>query len=141
MFFFVFLALYAACVIIPAVLYRMGERTAKRGKRALAGNLISFAVLFTAAVGFLFTDNAYAAEAASGLSDTVIIAAFASAAGVTSVGCISTGIAVGQAASAAIGAISENEKIQSKALIFVAMAEGIAIYGLLVSFMILGNVG
>ncbi len=140
MFFFVFLSLFAATVIVPSVVYRLGERTEKRGKRALAANLISFASLFTFAVAFLFTNGAYAAEAASQLSDTAIVAAFASAAVVTSVGCISTGIAVGQAATAAIGAISENEKIQSKALIFVAMAEGIAIYGLLVSFMILGNV-
>jgi V/A-type H+-transporting ATPase subunit K len=140
MFFYVFLSLFAATIIVPSVIYRLGERTEKRGKRALAGNLISFGLLFTAAVVFLFTNNAYAAEAASQLSDTAIVAAFASAAVVTSVGCISTGIAVGQAATAAIGAISENEKIQSKALIFVAMAEGIAIYGLLVSFMILGNV-
>jgi V/A-type H+-transporting ATPase subunit K len=47
---------------------------------------------------------------------------------------------VGSAATAAIGAISENEGLMGKALIFVAMAEGIAIYGLLVAFMILGRV-
>ena len=50
---------------------------------------------------------------------------------------IGTGIAVSNAASAALGAISEDSNIMGKSLIFVALAEGIAIYGLLISFMIL----
>lgn len=50
---------------------------------------------------------------------------------------IGAGIATGAASSAAMGAVSENEKIMGKALVFVALAEGIAIYGLLVTFMIL----
>lgn len=42
------------------------------------------------------------------------------------------------AASAAIGALSEDSSIMGKALIFVALAESIALYGLLISFSILG---
>lgn len=52
---------------------------------------------------------------------------------------IGTGIAVGNAASAAIGAVSEDDKIFSKALIFVALGEGVAIYGILVSILILNG--
>ncbi|MBQ3841827.1 MAG: hypothetical protein II820_03940 [Ruminiclostridium sp.] len=52
---------------------------------------------------------------------------------------IGTGIAVGNAASAAIGAVSEDEKTFSKALIFVALGEGVAIYGILVSILILNG--
>lgn len=52
---------------------------------------------------------------------------------------IATGIAVANAASAAIGALSEDEKTFSKALIFVALGEGVAIYGLLVSILILNG--
>ena len=48
------------------------------------------------------------------------------------------GIAVGPSASAAIGAISEEPKVMGKALIFVALAEGIALYGLLIAFTIIG---
>ena len=44
---------------------------------------------------------------------------------------------VSEGAPAAIGAISENEKSFSKALIFVALGEGVAIYGLLISILIL----
>lgn len=50
---------------------------------------------------------------------------------------IGTGIAVGNAASAAIGALSEDEKTFSKALIFVALGEGVALYGILVSILVL----
>lgn len=50
---------------------------------------------------------------------------------------IGTGIAVGNAASAAIGATSEDVKNFTKSLIFVALGEGVAIYGLLISILIL----
>ena len=49
------------------------------------------------------------------------------------------GIAVSSAASAAIGAMSENEGIMGKTLIFVALAEGIALYGLVISILILNG--
>ena len=57
----------------------------------------------------------------------------------TGLATIGTGIAVGNAASAAIGATSEDEKNFSKALIFVALGEGVAIYGILVSILILNG--
>ena len=43
------------------------------------------------------------------------------------------------AASAALGAISEDQSILGKSLIFVGLAEGVALYGLIISFMILGK--
>lgn len=74
------------------------------------------------------------------MSDIVTAAAFIAAALVAGLGAIGTGIAVSNTASAAIGAISENDQNFGKSMIFVAMAEGIAIYGLLIAFMILGRV-
>lgn len=47
------------------------------------------------------------------------------------------GIAVAAAAPAAIGATSEDPKAFGKAIIFVALGEGIALYGLLISILIL----
>ena len=44
------------------------------------------------------------------------------------------------AAPAAIGATSEDPKVFGKALIFVALGEGIALYGLLISILILNKV-
>ena len=52
---------------------------------------------------------------------------------------IGSGIAVASSASAALGAISEDGSLFGKSMIFVAMAEGIALYGLIISFMILGK--
>ena len=54
---------------------------------------------------------------------------------------IGSGIAVASSASAALGAISEDGSLFGKSMIFVAMAEGIALYGLIISFMILGKLG
>ena len=58
---------------------------------------------------------------------------------VTGLSGIGGGIAVASAAPAAIAATSEDSKAFGKALIFVALGEGIALYGLLVSIMILGR--
>ena len=63
---------------------------------------------------------------------------FLAAALSTGMSCIGAGIAVASAASAALGALSEDASIMGKALIFVALAESIALYGLLISFSILG---
>ena len=54
--------------------------------------------------------------------------------------CIGAGIAVASGASAAIGAVSEDPKSFGKALIFVVLGEGIAIYGLLIAILILNRV-
>jgi V/A-type H+-transporting ATPase subunit K len=55
-------------------------------------------------------------------------------------GSLSAGYAVGKVGSAAIGAITEKPETYGKALIFVGLAEGIAIYGLIVAIMILGRI-
>ena len=60
---------------------------------------------------------------------------------VTGLSGIGSGIAVASSASAALGAISEDGSLFGKSMIFVAMAEGIALYGLIISFMILGKLG
>ena len=51
--------------------------------------------------------------------------------------CIGAGIAVGGAAPAAIGAYSDDKDTFGKAMIFVVLGEGIAIYGFVISFLIL----
>ena len=52
---------------------------------------------------------------------------------------IGGGMAVASAAPAAIAANSENEKTFGKSLIFVALGESIALYGLVISIMILSK--
>lgn len=53
---------------------------------------------------------------------------------------IGSGIAVAVVASSAVGAISENPSLLGKTVIFAGLAEGIAIYGLIIAIMILSKV-
>ncbi len=62
---------------------------------------------------------------------------FLGAAIATGLAAIGAGIAVGIAGAAAIGAIAEKPELLGRTLIFVGLAEGIVIYGLIVSFIIL----
>ena len=62
---------------------------------------------------------------------------FLGAAIATGLAAIGSGIAVGIAGAAAIGAIAEKPDLLGRTLIFVGLAEGIVIYGLIVSFLIL----
>lgn len=127
-------------VAVPLIAYlRMGK---KHGKGILAANVISFFSVVLVATVCAFTTTPALADTAT---ETAAAAAgngmaYLAAALVTGLACIGAGIAVAAAASAALGAISENDKIMGKALIFVALAEGIALYGLLVTFMILGRI-
>ena len=65
---------------------------------------------------------------------------FAAAAFSTGIGCLGAGIAVAYVGSAALGAISEKPELTARALIYVGLAEGIAIYGLIISIMILTRI-
>ncbi len=58
----------------------------------------------------------------------------------TGLACIGAGIAVAVVASSAVGAISENPTLLGKTVIFAGLAEGIAIYGLIISIMILNKI-
>lgn len=64
--------------------------------------------------------------------------AAAVAVGLSSIG---AAIAVAAVGSAAMGAMSEKPELGGRALIFLGLAEGIAIYGLIVAIMILGKIG
>ena len=62
---------------------------------------------------------------------------FLGAAIATGLAAIGAGLAVGIAGAAAIGAIAEKPELLGRTLIFVGLAEGIVIYGLIISFIIL----
>jgi len=127
-------------IVIPFGVYFIGNREKRRFKSALAVNVITFFGIMLFSTVFLFSSPVMAAKEAAAADASVAGMAYLAAALVTGLCTIGTGIATGQAASAALGALSENEGIMGKALIFVALAEGIAIYGLLISFTILGRV-
>ncbi len=58
----------------------------------------------------------------------------------TGLACIGSGIAVAVVASSAVGAISEDPSLLGKTIILAGLAEGIAIYGLIISIMILNKI-
>lgn len=53
--------------------------------------------------------------------------------------CIGSGYAVAKIGSASIGAVTEKPEIMGKTLVFLGLAEGIAIYGLIIAVMILNK--
>lgn len=54
---------------------------------------------------------------------------------------LGAGIGVGTSGSAAIAAVTEKAEVRTTALIFVVLAEAIAIYGFAIAFIILGQTG
>jgi V/A-type H+-transporting ATPase subunit K len=66
--------------------------------------------------------------------------AFLAAAISTGFGCLGAGIAVAYVGAAAVGAVGEKPEVAGRTLIFVGLAEGIAIYGLIIAIMILAKV-
>ena len=119
--------------------YFSGEKTKKRYKKSLAANVAGFfgLMLVVTIVSFAGTTTVSAAtDSGAGLATGL---GYIGAALVTGLSGIGSGIAVASSASAALGAISEDGSIFGKSMIFVAMAEGIALYGLIISFMILGQ--
>lgn len=107
-------------------------------KSVLGMNMFSFFGLLAVFTVLMWTGNTdvFAAGEATAVSTDGM--KFLAAALSTGLACIGSGIAVAAASSAALGAISEDPQIMGKSLIFVALAEGIALYGLLISFMIIG---
>lgn len=128
-------------IMLPIIMAILRKRSGKtvHPKRAVITNVASFfGVMLTMTLlpltgAFAASPETTAAAAQAGSDGLKYLAAALS----TGLGSIGAGIAVGAGAPAAIGAISENDKAFSKALIFVALGEGVAIYGLLISILIL----
>lgn len=115
----------------------------KKVKRFLGINVSAFfCLLIVAAIVLLNGDTVFASEVAADAANAAADPSglkFIAAALSTGIASIGAGIAVAVTGSAAIGAISENDKLLGKTVIFVGLAEGIAIYGLIISIMILGS--
>lgn len=134
----IIVAILLCSIIIPFGGFLLSKKKEGGFKAALASNLFFFFGTVMVADVLLFSGNVHAAgEAAQAVSSTEGWRYMAAALS-TGLSCIGAGIAVASAASAALGALSEDSSIMGKALIFVALAESIALYGLLISFSILG---
>ncbi|GAK55004.1 putative ATPase related protein [Candidatus Vecturithrix granuli] len=80
------------------------------------------------------------AQQKSDVNSDIIKWGFLAASIAVGLGSIGAGIAVSSVGSAAMGAMAERPEMAARALIFVGLAEGIAIYGLIIAIMILGRI-
>ena len=130
-------------ISLPLVNVFRGKTSAKSAKLSVITHIALFFVILAGALSFNI--NGATALAAGGEGEAVnqmngSIAqglGFIAAALATGMSALGAGIAVAAAAPAAIGAFSENDKNFGKSLIFVALGEGVAIYGLIISILII----
>ncbi len=111
----------------------------------------SVIVLFTvmAIIGTLFCTSSFAqtspgeetieAEMSSAKADVMKYGLIAAAIAF-GLGAIGAGIAISHVGAAAMGAIAEKPEIAGQALIFVALAEGLVVFGFITALMILGKI-
>lgn len=133
-----------AALVLPTVVAVKQRRSGKTVKQALLGHVCTFFGVLVMCAALPLSINAYAEEAVPAASTTEEAAEssaeglkYLAAALAVGLGSIGGGLAVAAAAPAAIGAVSEDPKSFSKALIFVALGEGCALYGFVVALLML----
>lgn len=121
----------------------------KKLKTNIMHSMVTLVTLM-AIIGVLFGTRALAAEPTQH-EDTVEPAMTLQKAGVMKyglvaaaiafgLGAVGAGIAISHVGAAAMGAVAEKPQIAGQALIFVALAEGIVVFGFITALMILGKV-
>lgn len=108
----------------------------------LVGTVLVGILAAATTVLWLLPSAAGAAEAAAAGATPPDVArwAFASAAGAAALSALAAGYAVAQVGTAAVGALAEKPELFGRVLILVGLAEGIAIYGLIVAVLIFNRV-
>jgi V/A-type H+-transporting ATPase subunit K len=131
--------------LVPAVIYFLHQRgrSPAEATRGLVYGLNGFNVLLGlmatgAGIVWLFSPGA---AMAAGLGQAAQADPYAALAAAISTGlaCVGAGIAVAGSGAAAVGAIAEKPESFGRSLIFVGLSEGIAIYGLIISFLVLNR--
>ncbi len=128
-------ALPAAVAVAVAAVWLL-ERSPARGFRRL---LMVNGVLLLGALGLFATvllgaDSALAATSSAGRDPRGALLGAGIAVAGSSIG---AGIGVSYTGSAALAAISEKPDMFGRAMVFVGLAEGIAIYGLVIAIMLI----
>lgn len=118
---------------------KVNGKTPSKIKRSIIINLSAFAVICLIGVIFPLGGLASAAAATGKAAiDTGVGAGLAYIAAAIAVGSsgIGGGIAVANGSAAAIGAITEEPKVFGRAILFVGLGEGVALYGFIIALMI-----
>ena len=144
----IFIAVLAALLpMIPALFFFVRSRVllqhpvkvTKQLAFGLTGvNIVIGLMILTIGTVWLISPNAVQAAGLTQETASDPYRTLAAAIAV-SIGSISAGYAVSTTGSAAVGAIAEKPEVFGRALIFVGLAEGVAIYGLIIAFIILGG--
>ena len=151
--FYVLIAVLPIAALTALFAYSFNRKSrGVSGKKVLARNLIAFAVI---AITVTFsvsaanedktnetatTSQSEEATSTASNSDNGKGLGLLAAAIVTGLSGVGGGIAVAAGAPAAIAATSEDAKAFGKALIFVALGESIALYGVVISILILNKI-
>lgn len=129
-----------ALIVVPLALIYRRAKAGKSVKKPLYANLVLFFVMmFACATVFLTQGVAAAGDAAAsvlGSGELAKCVGYLAAALSVGISGVASAKAVSNTACAAIGALIENDGTFGKAVVFVGMAEGIAIYGMLVAIII-----
>jgi V/A-type H+-transporting ATPase subunit K len=140
----VFAVLVGLIPVIPAVAYLLqnGKASPAQAVSRIVNGFTGFNFLvglFAAGLVMVWLASPTSVLAASAAQEGANVDQYATLAAALSTGlaCIGAGIAVGNAGAAAVGATAEKPESFGRALIFVGLSEGIAIYGLIISFLIL----
>lgn len=133
--------LVVALLFVPFTPMLKKSKSKKTAKRGLIVNLCGFFGICGLALILPFGGMASAADTAASVATAASGngLGFISAALATGLSSLGAGIAVAASAPAAIGAFSENSNNFGKSLIFVALGEGVALYGLLISILIINK--
>lgn len=103
---------------------------------------VALGVALLVVTGALFVEPVIAAALPGAGADPQSLGwGLMAAAAATALSSLAAGYAVAKVGSAAIGALAEKPELMARLLIFVGLAEGIAIYGLIVSILILDRLG
>lgn len=113
------------------------------GTRLVTFLLAGLALLVAGATVAVFSALPAAAQpaATAAVDPAVLQWAFVSAAAAAGLATLAAGYAVAVVGSAAVGALAEKPELLGRVLILVGLAEGIAIYGLIVAILILNRTG
>ena len=140
----VFAVLVGLIPVIPAVVFLLqnGKTHPAQAVSRIVGGFTGFNFLvglFAAGIAMVWLASPTSVLAAGAAQEGGVVDQYASLAAALSTGlaCIGAGIAVGNSGAAAVGATAEKPESFGRALIFVGLSEGIAIYGLIISFLIL----
>ena len=120
----------------------MTQATTTRRRRALAA-LVPAGVLAVFATLLLWLPASLAADpaVAANLSPEVLRWGFVAAALSTGLSSVAAAYAVAAIGSAGVGAMAEKPELMGRVLVLVGLAEGIAIYGVIISILILNRLG